>query len=199
MIQKTNAVYSELHTRTSRYKSTQRFVSNDPGDFCSCAPPLDATSFENGYPTTEELVCSAVSEERVCNSCATWISHTISHGTTQPSIHLRLVQEIRAQRVHLQKKESLSALCVWCKCIWCNYRLDICRVTRGAHIVSMRCVQNFESSSIDWCRCEVLNAPHLFSISFWRCKVLLCSPCITQLHTLLFKVSCCFQRNYCLI
>jgi hypothetical protein len=27
-------------------------------------PPLDATSFENGYPTTEELVCSAVSEEK---------------------------------------------------------------------------------------------------------------------------------------
>jgi hypothetical protein len=41
-------------------------------------PPLDATSFENGYPTTEELVCSAISEERICNSCAMFISHTIS-------------------------------------------------------------------------------------------------------------------------
>jgi hypothetical protein len=81
----------ELHTYTSRYKNTQSFVSNDTGD-CYCAPPLDATSFGNGYPTTEELVCSAVSEERVCNSCATCISHTISHGTTQSSIHLRLVQ-----------------------------------------------------------------------------------------------------------
>jgi hypothetical protein len=28
-----------------------------------------ATSFENGYPTTEEMVCSAFSEERVCNNC----------------------------------------------------------------------------------------------------------------------------------
>jgi hypothetical protein len=61
------------------------------------ARPLDATSFENGYPTTEELVCSAVSEERVCSSCATCISHTISHGTTQPSIHLRLEQGSESQ------------------------------------------------------------------------------------------------------
>jgi len=33
-------------------------------------PLLDATSFENGYRTTEALVCSAVSKERDCNSCA---------------------------------------------------------------------------------------------------------------------------------
>jgi hypothetical protein len=32
---------------------------------------------------------------------------------------------------------------------------------------------------IDWCRCEVLSTPHLFSVSFWKCKVLLCSLCIT--------------------
>jgi hypothetical protein len=104
MIQKTNAAYLELHTYTSRQKNTQTFVSNGPGD--CCAPPLDVTSFQNGYPTTKELVCSAVSEERVCDSCATCISHTIPHGTTQQSIHLRLVQEIRAERVHLQKQES---------------------------------------------------------------------------------------------
>jgi hypothetical protein len=46
-----NAAYLELHTHTSRYKNSQSFVSNDPGDrCCCCAPPLDATSFENGYP-----------------------------------------------------------------------------------------------------------------------------------------------------
>jgi hypothetical protein len=66
-------------------------------------PRLDDTSFENGYPTTVE--CSTVSEKRFCNGCATCISHTISHGTTQPSIHSRLVQEIRAESVHLQKQE----------------------------------------------------------------------------------------------
>jgi hypothetical protein len=49
--------------------------------------------------------------------------------------------------------------------------------------VSVRCVQNFESFSIDWCRCEVLSTPHLFSVSFWKCKCILCSPC-TSLHTL---------------
>jgi hypothetical protein len=101
-------------------ENTQSFVSYYPGDCCCCAPPLDATSFENGYATTEELVCSAVSEERVCFGCATCISHTISHGTTEPSIHLRLVQEIRAERVYLQKQESWSALCVWCSCGPCS-------------------------------------------------------------------------------
>jgi hypothetical protein len=107
MVQKTNEVYLELHS------NTQSFVSNDTGDCCCCAPPLDATSFENGYPTTEELVCSAVSEERVCNSCATCISHTISHEATQPNIHLCLVHEIRAEWVHLQKQVSLvGPLCL---------------------------------------------------------------------------------------
>jgi hypothetical protein len=75
--------------------------------------------FWNGYPTTKELVCSAVRDERVCNSCATCILHTISYGTTQPSIHICLLQEIQAERVHLQKQESWSALCVWCNCrLW---------------------------------------------------------------------------------
>jgi hypothetical protein len=54
-----------------------RFVSVYPGDDCCCAPSLDATSFENGYPTTEELVCFEVNEERVCNSFAMCILHTI--------------------------------------------------------------------------------------------------------------------------
>jgi hypothetical protein len=65
MIQKTNVAYLELHTYNSQQKKTQNFVSKDPGDCCCCTPVLEATSFENGYPTTEELVCSAVSEERV--------------------------------------------------------------------------------------------------------------------------------------
>jgi hypothetical protein len=32
-------------------------------------------------------VCSAISKERVCNSCAMCNLHTISLGTTQPSIY----------------------------------------------------------------------------------------------------------------
>jgi hypothetical protein len=48
------------------------------------APALDVTSFENGYSTTEELVHSAVSKERVCNCYVKCISHKTLHGTTQP-------------------------------------------------------------------------------------------------------------------
>jgi hypothetical protein len=74
---------SRLHQ--SLEKLSKYCLKNDLGDCCSCAPLLDATSFENGYLITEELVCSAVSEERFYNSCATYISHTFSHGTTQTS------------------------------------------------------------------------------------------------------------------
>jgi hypothetical protein len=48
-----------------------------------CAPPLYATSFEKSYTTTEELVCCAVSEERVCNNFTRSISQIISHVTIQ--------------------------------------------------------------------------------------------------------------------
>jgi hypothetical protein len=45
---------------------------------------------------------------------------------------------------------------------------------------------------IDWCRCEVLSMPHLFSISFWKCKILLCSPCISfQFRTFFVVFSLC--------
>jgi hypothetical protein len=60
MIQKTNETYLELYIHTSRKKNTQSFVSND---LVVVVSPLDATNFENGYPTTEKLVCSAVSKE----------------------------------------------------------------------------------------------------------------------------------------
>jgi hypothetical protein len=59
-----------------------------------------------------------------------------------------------------------------------DYSLNICRVTRRAHVESVRCVQSFESFSNDWCRCEVLSTKHLFSISFWKWIVVLCSLCI---------------------
>jgi hypothetical protein len=62
--------YLELHAHTSQQKNSKSFVSNDPDDcyLYYSMPLLDATSFKNGYPTTEELVCSAVSKEIVCHS-----------------------------------------------------------------------------------------------------------------------------------
>jgi hypothetical protein len=58
--------------------------------------------FENGYLTTEELVCSAVRKERVCNSCAvvtqnfTW-DHLAKHLFMPGTRNLRV-------RVHVQRK-----------------------------------------------------------------------------------------------
>jgi hypothetical protein len=48
-----------------------------------CYMPL---VFENGYATTKKLACSVFGKERVYNSCAMCISHSISHGTTQPCV-----------------------------------------------------------------------------------------------------------------
>jgi hypothetical protein len=84
IIQQTNAAVLWTSHPHQSIESSQSFVSNDKGVCCCCAPPLDASSFEKGYSTTEELVCSAVSEERVCISFAMCIPHTILHGTTQP-------------------------------------------------------------------------------------------------------------------
>jgi hypothetical protein len=55
-------------------------------------PVLPSLGYYN--PTTQQSVCSAVSEESVCSGCIMSISHTISHGTTMTSIHFRLVQDI---------------------------------------------------------------------------------------------------------
>jgi hypothetical protein len=62
-----------------------KFGSNGPGDYCCCAPPLDVTTFENGYPTAKQLMCSAVSEEIVCNSYVTCFWLAISRETTELS------------------------------------------------------------------------------------------------------------------
>jgi hypothetical protein len=41
---------------------------------------------------------------------------------------------------------------------------------RHGHPCHMK--QNSEGFSIDWCGCEVLSMPRLFSVSFWKCTVL---------------------------
>jgi hypothetical protein len=65
---------------------------------------LISTSFGIYSPTTEGLN-TAASEGSVCNSYATCLVHTISHGTEWPNT-LRLVQETGAERVNLQRQES---------------------------------------------------------------------------------------------
>jgi hypothetical protein len=52
--------------------------------------------------------------------------------------------------------------------VWLSSRHLPCD-SRSTYRVSVRCVQNFESFSIDWCRCEFLSTPHLFSVSFLKC------------------------------
>jgi hypothetical protein len=57
------------------------------------------------------------------------------------------------------------------------------RATTKTTTRSTRIIWNktFESFSINWYGCEVLSMLHLFSVSFWKFTVLLCSPCIIEL------------------
>jgi hypothetical protein len=112
-------------------RKTLSLVSNDPGD-CCCASSLDATTFEDGYPTTEELMCSAVSGQRVYNSYATCISQTISHESTQPSIHMYKKFEQKGwTRDSLHKVLDIGTS--WIITLTCY-------VTCEAHIESLWCV-----------------------------------------------------------
>jgi hypothetical protein len=120
---------SYLHQSIEKYS---KFCFKWPGDCCCCAPPLEATIFKNGYPTTEKLVCSAVSEEWVCNSCATCISHnfTWNHPAEYPFTPGKR-QWITTATASITR-DTLHK--VWDEL---DYRLDIYRVTCGAHIESL--------------------------------------------------------------
>jgi hypothetical protein len=127
------------------------------------------------------------------------ILHTISHGTTQQSIHLYLVQEVWAERVHFQTHESWLALCVWCNCGPCSDLLPMHLLcgSQSIYRVWVRFAQNFENFSINWYGCEFLSVLYLrfqvltaasmmFRIVFW--DVLPCKM-IVERH---------FRGAYCL-
>jgi hypothetical protein len=117
--------YIELHTHTSWQKNSQEFSFKWTAYDCSCAPLLDATSSENGYPTTEELLCSTVSEERVCNSCATCISHTLFCLDPPSQVSIYTWYKKFEQKGCICKCQSWLALCMWCNCGPCSDLLQM--------------------------------------------------------------------------
>jgi hypothetical protein len=70
--------------------------------------------FWRWLPHNTAVMCSAVSEESICNGSIRSISHTISHGTTLASIHFRLVQDIsccaRARVIFLVRLQCMTIL-----------------------------------------------------------------------------------------
>lgn len=54
---------------------------------------------------------------------------------------------------------------------------NICAEARNTNNNPGHFKQNFETLSIDFCRCEFPSIPHLVSVSFCNCKVILCSFC----------------------
>jgi hypothetical protein len=71
-------------------KNSQGFISNDPGDYRCFV-------FKMATPQ-QKSQCIQQSAKKDCNMFTTCISHRISHGTTKPSMHLHLVEEIRAEK-----------------------------------------------------------------------------------------------------
>jgi hypothetical protein len=114
--------------------NTQNFVSNDPADCCCSTPLLDATSFKNGYPTTEELVQLVKKESTTAVQCAfctqfqienpaeyPFTPHTISSSrkgafakTRVLVSPLRVIQLRTMFRLPMQLTKYISSLCEVC-------------------------------------------------------------------------------------
>lgn len=123
------------------------------------------------------------------NSCETCSLHTPSHGTTEPNMHLGLVQDIWAESLHLQGQGSWLSLCVW----WtvdrarsyfqCAERFSCCSYRKQTTPKS--CVSSdFETDQLQLLRTlkpEDLNMQYEFCRYFrWDCKPWLCWHVILQ-------------------
>jgi hypothetical protein len=171
MIHKTNAAYLELHTYASRQKNTESFVSNDPGDFCR-APPLVlkmATPQRRSW-----CVLQLVKKESATAVQRAFRTHFHMEPPSRISFYAWYKKFEQKGCIYIHHKghsaQSLVRVGLSSRHLPCDLR--------STYRVSVRWVQNFESFSIDWCRCEVLCTPRVLSVSFWKFKVLLCSPCI---------------------
>ena len=58
--------------------------------------------------TAKESVCCVICEHRAFNSCDTCVLQTTVYGATQPSFHLRLMQDIAAERGQFQNQDYWS-------------------------------------------------------------------------------------------
>jgi hypothetical protein len=95
-----------FHTSFSRQGNCEVFLQ-------ICQLPLHIATFENGYCSTEQLTSSAAGEGTVSNKRVTCISYTIWYGTSQTSIKLCLVQDIRVEKVHLQRQVLVCLIQLW--------------------------------------------------------------------------------------
>jgi hypothetical protein len=127
-------------------------------------PPLHATNFENGYPATEKLVCSAGSEERVCNNYAMCIFHTVLFGFVVPCAivcKMHIAQLLKLTDLSLLTAEHTSS---------CVVRSPFSKLMASSTDAKQQQLQRsfetkLESFFIGWFGCEVLSMPHLFPVS----------------------------------
>jgi hypothetical protein len=137
---------------------------------------------------TQNFTWNHPAEYFVCGSCNSWLAFNALRSSYFPPCDYFLWGHIRDKVFVPPLPQSLPELRQQITTAIAPITRDTAQSlgwvghvpcdSRSTYQVSVRCVQNFESFSIIWCRCEVLSTPHLFSVSFWQWKVLLCSPCI---------------------
>lgn len=98
--------------------SLTRYTSSTKSRSCHnyCSPlPLDATYFENCYPTKKKIVCSAVLKDRISNSNAQCISRTISHWTTSVCWFFWAALEASPDTIHICTRQRRWTGALDCK------------------------------------------------------------------------------------
>lgn len=94
-----NTESSQRNVTSSEWRRTWNFtptstktgilVSNNQGHHYCSLMPLDATNFENGYPTATVSFSATSGTEIVNDSCAMCFSHTISDAKTSAALEAR--------------------------------------------------------------------------------------------------------------
>jgi len=94
-----NTECSQRNVTSSEWRRTWNFtptstdtgslVSNNQGHHYCSLMPLDATNFENGYPTAHVSFSATFGKETVNDSCDTCFSHTISNANTSAALEAR--------------------------------------------------------------------------------------------------------------
>ena len=117
-MQKANVAYLYLDTNISWYRN--KFCLKWPSCLLFSA---DATRLENGYPWCKRVGVFCRCGERVSNSCATCISHTIWHEITQPSTRLCLMEDIQAETCFALEKARVLVCLLCLMPLWTMFAL----------------------------------------------------------------------------
>jgi len=118
VMHKTNVAYLYFDTYISWYRN--KFCLKWPSCLLFSA---DATRLEYGYPWYKRIGVFCRCRERVRNSYATCISHTMWHEITQPSTNLCLMEDIQAETCFTFEKARVLVCLLCLMLLWTMFGL----------------------------------------------------------------------------